>query len=124
MLYRTMIEEGIEVRADVQATAAQYGFTLPEPARTLERWEPEPPEMESLRLRPQAETVTQNALVIECDPHVDRADHVAICDALRRAERAGHCRRTMYRREPSRTGYAWYEALDRVTDMRIEASRE
>ena len=26
--------------------------------------------------------------------------------------------------EPSRAGYAWYEALDRVTDMRIEASRE
>ena len=96
------------------ARAADAGIALPEPPAELRRWKPGTADFDDWRDVPPFAPVGTDSLVMAVDPETPDAQAF-----WRAAERAGIAGR-LFEGDTRFEGYAWYDALARVRDLRID----
>ena len=96
------------------ARAADAGIALPEPSAELRRWRPGTADFDDWRDMPPFAAVGADAMVMAVDPETPDAQAF-----WRAAERAGIAAR-LFEADTRFEGYAWYDALARVRDLRID----
>ena len=96
------------------ARAADAGIALPEPPAELRRWKPGTADFDDWRDVPPFAPVGADAMVMAVDP--ETPDAQAFWRAAERAGIAGH----LFEGDTRFEGYAWYDALARVRDLRID----
>ena len=100
--------------------AAEAGIALPVPPADLRPWRPGIADIDDWRDTPSYAPVGAATLVIAVDP--EPQDQQAFWRAAERAGVAGAgC---LFERDTRFEGYAWYDALARVTDLRIEVTED
>ena len=96
--------------------AADAGIALPVPPAELRPWRPGIADIDDWRDTPAFAPVGANTLVMTVDPETQ--DQQAFWRAADKAGIAGaEC---LFEADTRFEGYAWYDALARVTDLRIE----
>ena len=96
------------------ARAADAGIALPEPPAELRRWKPGTADFDDWRDVPPFAPVGTDSLVMAVDPETPDAQAF-----WRAAERAGIAGR-LFEGDTRFEGYAWYDSLPRVRDLRID----
>ena len=99
------------------ARAADAGIALPEPPAELRRWKPGTADFDDWRDVPPFAPVGTDSLVMAVDP--ETPDAQAFWRAAERARIAGR----LFEGDTRFEGYAWYDALARVRDLRIDIAR-
>ena len=100
--------------------AAEAGIALAVPPAELRPWRPGIADIDDWRDTPSYAPVGAATLVMAVDP--EPQDQQAFCRAAERAGIAGAgC---LFERDTRFEGYAWYDALARVTDLRIEVTED
>ena len=100
--------------------AADAGIALPVPPAELRPWRPGIADFDDWRDTPSYAPVGANTLVMAVDP--ESQDQQAFWRAVERAGIAGAgC---LFERDTRFEGYAWYDALARVTELRIEVTED
>ena len=98
--------------------AADAGIALPVPPAELRPWRPGIADIDDWRDTPSYAQVGAGTLVMTVDPETQ--DQQAFWRAADKAGIAGaEC---LFERDTRFEGYAWYDALARVTDLRIEVT--
>ena len=97
--------------------AADAGIALPEPPAELRRWKPGTADFDDWRDVPPFAPVGTDSLVMAVDP--ETPDAQAFWRAAERARIAGR----LFEGDTRFEGYAWYDALARVRDLRIDIAR-
>ena len=96
--------------------AREAGIDLAPPPALLRPWRPSVAEVDDWREPPQLAAVGHDALVMACDPEPPEAQAL-----WRAAERAGIAAR-LFEADRRLEGYDWYDGLDRVTGIGIQAA--
>ena len=94
-------------------------IALPEPPAELRPWRPGIADIDDWRDTPSYAPVGAGTLVMAVDPEPQDAAGIL---ARRRARRGSPARGACSKRDTRFEGYAWYDALARVTDLRIEVT--
>ena len=96
--------------------AAEAGIALPAPPTELHPWRPGMANIDDWRDTPAFAPVDSRTLVMAVDP--EPQDQQAFWRAADKAGIAGR----LFEADTRFEGYAWYDALARVTDLRIEVT--
>ena len=98
--------------------ARNAGIEIAPPPRELRPWRPDIADVDDWREPPKLESVGADALIVACDPEPPEAQSV-----WRAAERNGIARR-LYVSDRRLEGYAWYDAIPRIADIRTDVTAE
>ena len=98
--------------------ARDAGIEIAPPPRELRLWRPDIADVDDWREPPKLETVAPDALIVTCDPEPPEAQSV-----WRATERNGIAHR-LYVPDRRLEGYAWYDAIPRIADIRTDVTAE
>ena len=98
--------------------AREAGIELAPPPAQLRPWRPSVANVNDWRDPPKLAPAGHDALVMACDPEPPEAQAL-----WRAAERAGIASR-LFEADRRLDGYDWYDALDRVTAMTVQAAAD
>ena len=101
-----------------RARAHEAGIEMAPPPAVLRPWQPSIADVNNWREPGKLASDAHDALVMACDPEPPEAQAL-----WRAAERAGIASR-LFEADRRLDGYGWYDALDRVTAMRIRVATE
>ena len=115
-VYRAMAaaDPAPRVAFDDHRQAADAGIDIPEPPAELRPWRPGTADIDDWRDAPPFAAVGADSLVMAVDPETQDAQAF-----WRAAERAGIAGR-LFEGDTRFEGYAWYDALARVSELRID----
>ena len=116
-IYRAMAADPSPRTAFADWTRArEAGIELPAPPAMLRPWRPSVADVDDWREPPKLAAASHDALVMACDPEPPEAQAL-----WRAAERAGIAPR-LFEADQRLNGYEWYDGLDRVTDIAVQAA--
>ena len=98
--------------------AREAGIDIAPPPALLRPWRPCVANVNDWREPPRPEQAGHDALVMDCDPEPPEAQAL-----WRAAERAGIASR-LFEADRRLGGYGWYDALDRVTALHVQAAAD
>ena len=96
--------------------AREAGIELPTPPAMLRPWRPSVADVDDWHEPPRLAGAGHDALVMDCDPEPPEAQAL-----WRAAERASIAPR-LFEADRRLHGYEWYDGLDRVTDIAVQAA--
>ena len=116
-IYRAMAADPAPRPAfEDQARAREARIDIAPPPARLRPWRPSVANVDDWRDPPKLAAVSQDALVMDCDPEPPEAQAL-----WRAAERAGIASR-LFEADRRLEGYGWYDALDRVTEIAVRVA--